>query len=154
MHWLAFGILLLGAFLLLIRWLGTAEPARLVRTTKWTVIALLAGAAVAALVSGRAAFAIPLLIGALTTWLTRLKSASEGGGDNHGAGHRKNARAPLGAMSRDEALDILGLEPGASEDDIRAAHRRLIRKLHPDQGGSDYLAAKLNEAKDVLLDKR
>jgi len=60
------------------------------------------------------------------------------------------ARATTG-MSRAEALKVLGLEEGASADDIRAAHRRLMLQNHPDKGGTDYIAAKINEAKDVLL---
>ena len=54
-------------------------------------------------------------------------------------------------MSRAEALKVLGLEEGASEEQIRAAHKRLILQTHPDKGGTTYLAAKINEAKDVLL---
>jgi len=54
-------------------------------------------------------------------------------------------------ITRQEALKVLGLEDGASDDDIRAAHRRLMLQNHPDKGGSDYLASKINEAKDFLL---
>ena len=60
--------------------------------------------------------------------------------------------ANAAGVTRAEALAVLGLGEGASEEDIVAAHRTLIQKLHPDRGGNDYLAAKINEAKDFLID--
>jgi len=78
----------------------------------------------------------------------------------HGAGWRQRSAGAAGSngagargagMTREEAFAVLGLKPDAGTEDVREAYHRLMKKLHPDQGGSDYLAARLNEARDLLL---
>ena len=61
------------------------------------------------------------------------------------------SRTRSGLMSRAEAFEVLGLQPGVSEAEIKEAHRRLMRGAHPDTGGSDWLAARINQARDILL---
>ena len=78
-------------------------------------------------------FALPFI----PAWLNRLK---------HGAKKAERERAKIA-----EALQILELPANSSEEEIRSAHKRLIQKNHPDTGGSQFLASKINEARDILL---
>ena len=80
--------------------------------------------------------------------------------DRRDAGWREHAQAdaatgrggaPRGPMTHEEAYQILGLQPGAEAEEIIRAHRTLMKRIHPDQGGTNYLAARVNEAKDTLL---
>ncbi len=86
----------------------------------------------------------------LESYLDRRFPAWRQNAQGDAAGRQRRA-ASSGKMTDEEAYQILGLQPGAGRDDISRAHRALMKKLHPDQGGSTYLAARVNEAKDTLL---
>jgi hypothetical protein len=107
-------------------------------------LVVLASVALATRLGGRALFVIvPALTWLAGAWL-RTKAAREGPGQG------SSLPRAGGAMTREDALRVLGLREGASREAIASAHRNLIKKVHPDQGGSDLLAQQVNEAKRVL----
>jgi hypothetical protein len=77
-----------------------------------------------------------------------------GGGRSAGSSSSGRSSSPgpsRGAMSRQEAFEVLGLHPGATDTEVKEAHIRLMRGAHPDAGGSDWLASRVNQARDILL---
>ena len=156
--------LLLLAALLLIVFYGVsaflkAAPSALVRKLRKSILWFGFIVLILLAATGRLGWLIPM-IGAVSVGLLRLlpyllqlaPQLRKHFRRNDGEGTASFGSAN-GKMSREEAYQILGLAPGATRERIIEAHRRLIQRLHPDRGGSDYLAAKLNQAKDTLLNR-
>lgn len=136
------GVAALALLWVLGRLFISTAPATLARAVRWLVAFLVAAAIAVFAYAGReglAAALVPALLAALLRW--RPFGLRSGEGPGRSAGH----------MTRAEAFQILGLSEGATAEDIREAHRRLMVKIHPDHGGSNFLAAKINEARDILL---
>lgn len=141
------GALALIGLLFLARISMTGDPGKLMTIARYAAIGMLAALAIFLGVTERWAPAI-FLAGVAWSLMTGIRLWPAGRPDHDAPPPRER---PSGTITRTEALRVLGLQEGASEDDIRAAHRKLIISNHPDKGGSDYLASKINEAKDVLL---
>ena len=160
MLWLLIGTAALALLLLGLRAFERASAASILSLLKW--IAAFAGIALMILMlisgSGLRALAGLVLVGpALWRAFQQVRAGQwrpPSGGAGAGQGQAGSGGPPprqSGAMTRAEAYDVLGLKPGASADEIHAAHRRLMRMAHPDTGGSDWLASRVNQARDVLL---
>ena len=147
--WIALG---LGAIFLLMGGMRAFERARIGTLKSFAVwLAALAGLTLTVMLflTGKGGIALGglMLFGPLLWEKWRASQAPQPGAPPPAGGKS-------GWMSPEEATQVLGLRPGANEVQIREAHKRLMRTAHPDSGGSDWLAARVNQARDVLLGGR
>lgn len=149
---LLLGIALLIALLMLARWYAACEVQTLVKALKWLLLTLAMIVVMWLAFSGKL-WAAVVALPAVLAWFMRLFSGLRFAQMFTGQ-RRGDSAGPspgTGAMSRSEALRVLGLQDNATQDEIKAAHRHLMSQVHPDVGGTDYLAQQINQAKDVLL---
>jgi DnaJ family protein C protein 19 len=154
MLWLVLGALTLFLFLGGLRAFERASVSSIKSLLAW--IAALGGIALALLLilSGRGGIALGALalFGPLIwrQWKAYRMSTGAGAQQQSGGSAQPPPRRQSG-MTVEEAYQVLGLHPGATEAEIREAHHRLMRAAHPDSGGSDWLATRINQARDVQL---
>lgn len=147
MLWIILGFILLAGGLFALRGLGLANPRALAKWIRYGGAAILSALAAFLALTGRMVMAWPV---AGWAWLLLRKQQPDAQGNPQHSGNGSSSPNRPGIF-REEALEILGLQPGASEAAIHEAHRRLMQACHPDHGGSNYLAARLNAARDALL---
>jgi DnaJ homolog subfamily C member 19 len=153
MLWLLLGTAILTALLLGLRAFERAPVGTIYSLLKW--IAAFGGIALTVLLflSGRGPQALGglVLVGPLLWRRWHQGGLGFGGFGSTGPTGTQPPPRQSSSMTRQEAYEVLGLKPGADAGAIHAAHRRLMRAAHPDAGGSDWLASRVNQARDVLL---
>jgi hypothetical protein len=153
MLWLALGALTLFLFLGGLRAFERASVTTIKSLFAWIVALGGISLALLLLLSGRGGIALGALamFGPLLWQRWRAYRSAAGPQQRSAGGSASPPPRRQGNMTREEAYQVLGLQPGATEAEIRAAHHRLMRTAHPDSGGSDWLATRVNQARDVLV---
>ncbi|NKB76570.1 MAG: DnaJ domain-containing protein [Gammaproteobacteria bacterium] len=152
-------LVILAGTMWYLSWYRTASNKQRNQSLRTGLLYGVAGVLLLLVITGRIPWLFAIISAAIP-WLNRamtlkaiwgqFKGKGQNPGGNQGSG--QNHRPPgVGGLSISEAYEILGLEPGATTEEIIQAHKKLMQKNHPDRGGSDYLASKINTAKDILL---
>ena len=151
--WLLLGVLLALLLFWLLGWWSRTDVKSAKSALFWIIIIVCFAIGVLLMATGRGLFAVAPIGYAAWRFFGHAMSAKNiydrvSGGNK---GQERSPHSKVEAMSRSEAFDVLGLEEGASEADINIAYKKMMARVHPDKGGNDWMAAKINEAKRVLL---
>ena len=144
--YLIFGAAILYLVYLVLRWFRQADPGQMARSIKFLMLGGLLFVLLATLLTGRLGFFLVMSL-ALIPFIPRLYRFLKGEKVNL----RGLKEGELRGLTPEDARNILGVSERATEQEISTAHKKLIRKIHPDHGGSGYLAMQVNQAKEVLL---
>ncbi|MTI10829.1 J domain-containing protein [Curvivirga aplysinae] len=156
MFYLILGTVILAAILILLNTFAHSQPANILRAGRILFVVIILALAGFFVMRGGLQF-LWLAALAVIPWINRVKMVIAFGRlYRHYRNKRKNgtdSNDDSSMMTRTDALKILDLEEGASDEEIKKAHRQLMQKHHPDQGGDPEKASLINQAKDILLDK-
>ncbi len=169
MIWIIFGAMAVATFLAVGQILVDAEPGRARRQIRFASIAVWA-VGLALCLFGKPIYGLTLMaLGAFGAYWTPRPRRTSGPSERYGRGGSAGRRADFerdpdgrsgevgldsGVMTEQQAYQVLGLQPGASAEEVGRAHRALMKKIHPDQGGTTERAAIANAAKDLLSKRR
>lgn len=145
--YLSLGLLLVFLLHLTLKWFTRVDAAAVHRALRWLLIGLVLILVFLLIRFGLLHLAAIVSFISVAMPLLQKFQRNKGSKAEGRAPHRKQPR-----MTAQEAREILAVQPDTPAKEIQAAHRRMIQKNHPDHGGSEYLASKINEARDVLLD--
>lgn len=150
-----FGVLIaLGAMVVLAWLFAKARPSSIVKIARSVAAVALVLLGIVMTVRGMGILGVPMVLAGIGFLLTGTWQGRPGlGGGGQGGNGRAQSQSPQNeSMSIAEARATLGVEPGASHDDIQRAYREMMKKVHPDTGGSGALARRVQMARDLLLD--
>ena len=143
-------------------WYHKASPAKRKQSLRTATLYGIGATLLLLVITGRIPWLFALFSAAVP-WINRAMAAqqlwsnfkhqSHQWSNNDPNNRGQQGQRPIDTMTKDEALEILGLGADATRDDIVSAHRKLMSKVHPDKGGSDFLAKTINHARKVLLDE-
>lgn len=145
--WLFVGLVLAALLFAFLGWWSRTDEKTARNALFWAIVVICLALGGLLLATGKGIIAVvPAGLAAWRMMTDKARGRFAGGG-------RSSEGVARTTMTEEEALDVLGLEKGASDSDVNAAYKRLMGQVHPDKGGNDWMASKLNEARQILLKK-